>query len=393
MIDYAKKMANRTKKLSTSAIREILKATQNPEIISLAGGLPAPETFPIKSLSKLCTNAVEKYGTQVLQYGITEGFLPLRQALVPILQSRGFKNSTAQEIFISTGAQNAIDAAAKILLNKNDLVAIESPTYLGSIKTFKSYEAKFIPIPMDENGIIPEEYENILKTHKIKVTYLIPTFQNPTGRTLSLERRKKIAQIVTQYDSLIIEDDPYYELRYSGKPIPPIQTFAPDHVIYIGSLSKVFSPGSRLGYYVAPKPLAQAMTSVRQGVDVHANSLTQAIASEFITTGKMQKQLPKTLKLYSKRLNIMLTALKAHLPKNFAFSKPKGGMFVWVEGPPEFNAQAFYATAIAQKVAVVPGSSFFTDNSGTNTFRLNFTTVTEANIKKAIKILGELLQK
>lgn len=392
MIDYAKKMANRTKKLSTSAIREILKATQNPEIISLAGGLPAPETFPITSLSALCQSAVSKYGAQVLQYGITEGFLPLRQALVPILQSRGLKKVTAQEIFISTGAQNAIDAAAKILLNKNDLVAIESPTYLGSIKTFKSYEAKFVPIPMDKNGIIPEEFEQILKTQKIKVTYLVPTFQNPTGRTLSLERRKQIAHIIQKYEALIIEDDPYYELRYSGKPIPPIQTFAPDHVIYIGSLSKVFSPGSRLGYYIAPQQLAETMTSVRQGVDVHANSLTQAIACEFITSGKMKKQLPKTLKLYSNRVDTMLTALKQHLPKQYTFSKPKGGMFVWVEGPPEFDAQAFYAQAIAQKVAIVPGASFFTNNSGKNTFRLNFTTVTEKNIKKAIKILGELLQ-
>lgn len=386
-------MATRTKKLSTSAIREILKATQDSQVISLAGGLPAPETFPTKSLTALCQSAVDKYGSSILQYGITEGFVPLREALISILEKRGLKNITADEIFISTGAQSAVDAAAKILINKNDIVAVESPSYLGGVKVFKSYEAKFISIPMDDQGIIPEKFEQILKRHKVKVTYLIPTFQNPTGRTLSLQRRKQVAQIIKKYDALVIEDDPYFELRYSGNPIPPLKTFAPDNVIYIGSLSKIFSPGLRLGYYIAPKILAQTMTSVRQGVDLQPNSLAQAIASEYISSGLLKKQLPKTIKLYSKRLKAMLDALKTHLPKNFSYSKPSGGMFVWVEGPKNFDSQKFFALAIAHKIAIVPGRTFFTDNTGTNTFRLNFSTVTEKKIQQAVALLGKLLRK
>jgi 2-aminoadipate transaminase len=397
MSDYSQHIVSRIKNTDKSAIREILKVAQNPEIISLAGGLPAPETFPTKILSSLCQEAIDSYGDIILQYGITEGFLPFRRALVPLLQKRGFFVDTdleiaADNVCISSGAQGAIDAAAKVLLDEGDIVAVESPTYLGSIKTFKSYGADFISIPMDDHGIIPQELENILKNHKVKVIYLIPTFQNPTGRTLSLKRRKEVAKIVKKYQALIIEDDPYFELRYTGENIVPIKTLAPENVIYIGSLSKVFSPGVRLGYYIAPAILADLMTSVRQGVDVHANSLSQAIAARYIISGKLEKQLKKTLKLYRSKLAVLLGSLDEHFPKNFHHSKPEGGMFVWVEGPEGFDSKKLYLDAIQKKVAFVPGTPFFTDASqGLNTFRLNFTTLTEEKIKLGISRIAELL--
>lgn len=392
MKDYSTHLARRTHTMSSSAIREIFKVLATPGMLSLAGGIPAPESFPMDIINHLHEVVVEKYGSSIFQYGITEGFPPLREVLVNLVARKSIK-VTSDNICVSTGAQSAIDAAAKVLIDREDIVAIEAPTFLASIKTFKAYEPNFVELPTDDEGIIPDAYEDLLKTKKVKLTYIIPTFQNPTGRSLSLERRKAIAQLAKEYDSLILEDDPYYELRYEGTPHPPIYTFAPEHVIYVGSLSKIFSPGLRLGYYIAPKAISDLMTSVRQGVEVHPNHYGQALASEYL--GKhFDTHLPKILDIYRPRLSAMLNALEAALPEGFYYSKPEGGMFVWVEGIKGFNASKAYEEGIRQKVAFVPGKYFFVDPSkGEHTLRLNFTTESEDTLKRGIKLLGAIFSK
>lgn len=390
-MDYSKKLAKRTLGMQTSAIRKILKVANQQGVISMAGGLPAPETFPTDIIKRLSHKVIDEIGPSIFQYGVTEGNLELRKQLSVYLRQKEIKISP-DDVNISTGAQGAIDAAAKVIIDPGDFVAVESPTFLAAIKTFKTYQPKLVEIPTDDKGIIPDEIEKIVRKNKVKLLYLIPNFQNPTGYTLSLDRRKKIALIVKKHKVLTIEDDPYYELRYSGKDIRPIYTLAPDNVIYIGTFSKILSPGMRLGYYVAKSPLRKLMTSVRQGVDVHANSFAQAIAAEYLRGGHLESHLPKIVSIYKTRLEVMLDSLERYFPRIFNWSRPEGGMYVWVKGSKSFDAKAIYQKAIKRGVAFVPGEFFFVDQSkGKNTMRLNFTNVNENDNKKGIRILGSLL--
>ena len=385
-------LADRTESMNPSAIRELLKSLSVPGMISFAGGFPAAESFPVETISTLLAKVLSEKGAAVLQYGITEGYPPLREALAEYLREREL-HCSADQIAVSTGAQTALDAASKILLNPGDYVAVEAPTFLAALNVFRSYQAQLVEIASDEHGIIPEEFERALRTHPIKFTYLIPTFQNPSGRTLSLERRKAIAGIAEAHGALILEDDPYFELRYTGHPLPPLKSLAPNQVIYLSSLSKVFSPGMRLGYYIAPSPFHELMTTTRQAVDVNANHLAQAAAAEFITGGYLQRHLPQVVALYKPRLQTMLAALAAQLPEGFQWSKPEGGMFVWVTGPEGFDAAAAQRRALERKVAFVPGNSFFSDTrKGADSFRLNFTVVSEEKIERGLEILGEVLR-
>lgn len=390
-MDYDKLLAKHTKDMDTSAIRELLKLTSQPGMISLAGGMPSPDSFPVDAIKKLFPKVLSKYGPRVFQYQMTEGLPLLRAALANYLKVRKI-NVSENEVFISTGSQTALDAAAKVLLDPGDTVAVESPTFLAAVKGLKTYGANFITLQTDEDGVLPSEIAK-LKNKKVKMIYLIPTFQNPTGATLTLKRRKEIAQIIKRHKLLVVEDDPYFELRYSGKVIPPIYSFAPQNVVYLGSLSKVFSPGMRLGYYLGPEKLTSLMTSVRQAVDVHANSLAQALAADYISEGYLANQIPKIVSLYRPRLETMLKALEKHMPASFSWTVPDGGMFVWVRGPKDFDANQFHKKVLSKKVAYVPGKTFYADkNPPKNTFRLNFTNVSEGKIKKGILIIGSQLK-
>ncbi|MCB0334919.1 MAG: PLP-dependent aminotransferase family protein, partial [Bdellovibrionales bacterium] len=307
-MDYCRYLAERTASMDPSAIRELFKVLGTPGMISLAGGAPAPDCLPLNELKTLHQELVEEYGYSLLQYGITEGFLPLREQLALHLRDRGI-NVPANSIFVSTGAQTAIDAAGKILINKGDAIALESPTFLASIKTFRAYQPQCFGIPMDAQGIIPDALETILKEQKPKFIYVIPNFQNPSGRTLSMERRLALVQLAKRYETLVIEDDPYYELRYSGEPLPTLYSLLPDQVIYIGSLSKIFAPGMRVGYFLGPEPLTTLMTSSRQAVDVHTNTYAQALATKYFTTGAFAQALPRMLELYRGRRDILLASM------------------------------------------------------------------------------------
>ncbi|NTU73085.1 PLP-dependent aminotransferase family protein [Candidatus Roizmanbacteria bacterium] len=386
-------LAERTNRMSGSIIREILKATADSRLISLAGGLPAAETFPIETIHELHQIIVKKYGPSLFQYGPTEGFTPFREAIVDYVKRRHIV-AKMEEIFITSGSQGALDAVGKICINKGDRVAVESPTYLGALSAFNPYEPEYVEIETDAEGIVPESLEEILKTQKVKFTYLNPTFQNPTGRTLSFKRRKQVAEILKKYDALAIEDDPYGELRYSGIPVPSIKSMAPDQVIYMSTFSKVFAPGFRLGFFVAPPKLGSWLTIAKQGVDLHTSSYGQALATEYLVGGHLDKQIPQIIALYKPRQQALLDALKKHLSwDEFTWTQPEGGMFVWVEAPARFDTEKVYWEAIKQFVAFVPGVCFYAKQDRSfSTMRLNFTNVNEATISAAVEKIAQVFK-
>ncbi|UCE24347.1 MAG: PLP-dependent aminotransferase family protein [Candidatus Zixiibacteriota bacterium] len=384
-------LATRTKRMSASAIREILKVASQPGVISLAGGLPAPESFPVKFMPEVFAGALEKYGSSVFQYGPTEGFPPLRETIATYLSDRGVI-ATSDQVIITTGSQQTLDAIGKVLISPGDKIAVETPTYLGAISAFNPYEPCYIALESDDDGVIPESLEEVLSEHTVKFVYLIPNFQNPSGRTIPSERRTAIAATAMKHNVIVIEDDPYRSLRYEGYHLPTLWSLAPDNVIYAGTLSKVLSPGMRIGFCVAPSLIRQWMVLAKQGIDLHTSSLDQAVASEYISEGYLKRHLPSIVDLYRPRLKAMLTALENNLPEGFSWSRPEGGMFLWLTGPDELDTEKLYPEAVKNKVAYVPGRYFFTcPGVGNNTMRLNFSNVDEESIARGIELLASLM--
>jgi 2-aminoadipate transaminase len=385
-------LAERTERMRASAIREILKVVSQPGMVSLAGGIPAPESFPLDIMQELVARVFEKYGSQALQYDRTEGFIPFIEALVPYLQKKHIRASV-DEILIASGSQGVLDALGRVLISPGDKVAVEAPTYLGALQAFNPYEPQYIRMDTDDDGLIPESLEHVLKTERIKFIYLVPTFQNPTGRTIPLERRKQIAEMIQRYDALLLEDDPYSALRYRGQDLPPIAMFAPDNVVYTTTLSKVLAPGLRLGVCVAPEVIRKWLVIVKQGVDLHTSTFSQALAAEYLSGGYLDRHLPKILKTYKPKQEAMLQALQNYFPANFRWSKPEGGMFLWVEGPKGLDMEKLYWKAIERKVAFVPGKFFFTNpGEGLETMRLNYTMADEATLDRAVKTLADVMK-
>lgn len=385
-------LADRTHRMSVNAIREILKVGTQPGMISLAGGIPAPESFPLDIIRKLTRQVIDTYGSTAFQYGPTEGFAPLRQQLAEHLKKKKDIQAVPENVFISSGSQGALDAVGKVLISKGDKIGVASPTYLGAIQAFDPYEPDYVTLATDEKGLIPESLESAIGANQLKFVYLVPTFQNPTGRTLPKERREHIAWILTRYDVLLVEDDPYSDLRYDGEPLKPLKTLAPDHVLYIGTLSKVFSPGLRIGFYVPPALLEDWLVIAKQGVDLHTSTFNQALASEYLSGSHLEQHLPHIIARYKPKKDAMLEALANHFPNDFTWSRPEGGMFVWVEGPPGYDMEALYHRGVSKNVAFVPGKYFFADSqSGMETMRLNFTMADKATIHAAIHVLSKLL--
>ncbi len=384
-----KLLAHRTNKMSASSIREILKVVSQPGMVSLAGGIPAPESFPIKLIPMLIETVLNKYGSAALQYDRTEGFIPLQEALSHYLfQKKGIK-AMPHEIHISSGSQGVLDAIGKTLISKGDPIAVEAPTYLGAIQAFDPYEPEYVTLKTDDEGLVPESLDSVLSNTLIKFVYLVPTFQNPTGRTLSMERRIMIAQIISRHGAMLIEDDPYSDLRYDGESLLPIKILAPEHVVYVGTLSKIFAPGLRIGYYLAPKDLREWLVIVKQGVDLHTSTLNQAIAAEYLSGGHLDRHLPEIIRLYKPKKDAMLQSLEKYFPDDFKWSKPEGGMFLWAEGPQGFDAEDLYQRCLRKGVAFVPGKYFFADKiNGLETMRLNFTMADKKEIDHSIKVLS-----
>lgn len=388
--DFRPLLSQRTRNMRGNAIREIFKVVSQPGMVSLAGGIPAPQSFPIEDLYHINEVVLDRYGASALQYDYTEGFLPFRESLVDYLAVKDIRVN-ADEIIVFNGSQSALDLLGKILITPGDVVALESPSYLGAITAFNAYEPEYASIETDDDGIIPDALADLLARRTVQFIYLVATFQNPTGRTLSVERRKQIAEIVKQHEALVIEDDPYSDLRYRGEAVPPFYTFAPENTVYISTVSKVFAPGLRLGFCVGPALIRQWLRIAKQAADLHSNTFAQAQATEYIRGGYLDRQLPKIIDLYRPRQEAMLEALDHYFPDSYRWTKPEGGMFIWIEGPDGMDAEELYWRAVERKVAFVPGKYFYLDgDDGLATMRLNFTMSDEATIQRAIGILGDV---
>ncbi|MDX9820279.1 MAG: PLP-dependent aminotransferase family protein [Desulfococcus multivorans] len=386
-------LAARTLKMHDNAIREILKVVSRPGMISLAGGIPAPESFPMGIMDELSARVIRKYGSGAFQYDLTEGFMPLREALSGHLAKKGIPASP-EEIIIASGSQGFLDAVGKVLITPGDRVAVEAPTYLGALSAFTPYEQEYVRLDTDEEGVVPADLERVLACGGVKFVYLVPTFQNPTGRTIPLARRREIAGIIQRHDALLVEDDPYSDLRYRGEPLPPIKSFAPEHVMYVGTLSKVLAPGLRIGFAAAPRVIREWLVRVKQGTDLHTGTFSQALAAEYLSGGYLERHLPEILSIYRPRQEAMTAALADYFPRGMRWSRPEGGMFIWAEGPEDLDMEKVYKGAVGRNTAFVPGKYFYVDKGeGEATMRLNYTMAGEAEIRSAVRILGEEIAK
>lgn len=392
-MDFKNLLAQRTGRMEASAIREILKVVSRPGMLSLAGGIPAPESFPLEIIKELTSRVIEKHSSSAFQYDLSEGFSPLREALTRYLRAKGIPAS-GDEIFIASGSQGVLDALGKILVSRGDAVAVEAPTYLGAIQAFNAYEPVYERLDTDDDGMVPESLERVLESGRIKFIYLVPTFQNPTGRTIPLMRRERIAGIIQKHNALLIEDDPYSALRYRGEDIPPIKTLAPENVVYVSTLSKVFAPGLRVGFFVAPQLIREWLVLAKQGVDLHTSTFNQALAAEYLLGGYLDAHLPKIIDMYRPKQEAMFHALEKYFPDGFKWSKPEGGMFIWAQGPKGIDMEKIYWKSIERNVAFVPGKFFFTrKGEGIETMRLNYTMADEEGIHTAVRTLSEVINR
>ncbi|MET0266235.1 MAG: PLP-dependent aminotransferase family protein [Duganella sp.] len=382
------RFAERADQLQASFIREILKITQQPEIISFAGGLPSPLTFPVQEMQTAYDKVLRDNGKVALQYGPTDGYLPLRQWIADSLSIDGAKIVPEQVLMVS-GSQQALDLLGKVLIDEGSRVLVETPSYLGALQAFSVYRPEFKSVETDDHGLVPSSVEAVAAGARL--LYALPNFQNPTGRTLSVERRLQLVETCARLGLPLIEDDPYGALSYKGEPLPKMLTMNPDGVIYMGSFSKVLTPGIRLGYVVAPLPLVRRLELAKQAADLHTSQLTQMVVHEVVKDGFLQTHIPKIRSLYGDQCQVMLDAMAQHFPAGVEWTKPEGGMFIWVTLPKHIDAIKLLDEAIAQKVAFVPGAPFYANEAASNTLRLSFVTVAPERIRAGIEILGKLI--
>ncbi|QJD88801.1 PLP-dependent aminotransferase family protein [Duganella dendranthematis] len=380
--------AERAEQLQASFIREILKITQQPEIISFAGGLPSPLTFPVDEMKVAYDKVLTNNGKVALQYGPTDGYTPLRQWIADSLSTGGAK-ILPEQVLMTSGSQQALDLLGKVLIDEGSRVLVETPSYLGALQAFSVYLPEFKSVDTDDHGLVPSSIAAVAQGARL--LYSLPNFQNPTGRSLSFERRQELVETCARLGLPLIEDDPYGSLSYKGEPLPKMVAMNPDGVIYMGSFSKVLTPGIRLGYVVAPLPLARRLELAKQAADLHTSQLTQMVVHEVIKDGFLDQHIPKIRALYGDQCQVMLDAMAQHFPAGVEWTKPEGGMFIWVTLPKHIDAMKLLDEAIAQKVAFVPGSPFYANEPATNTLRLSFVTVPPERIRHGIEILGKLI--
>lgn len=392
-MDITTKFADRVKHLEASAIREIFKLLAKPGIISFAGGAPDPALFPKKEFAEIAKQILETQGNVALQYGITEGYAPLRDWTRDRLRNQGIITEN-DDVIIVSGGQQGIDLASKSLINAGDGVICEEPSFIGGLNSFRSYNAELYGVPVQEDGIDTDKLEEILKEHKnIKLLYTISTFQNPSGITISLEKRKKILELADKYDFLIYEDNPYGELRFKGEEIPTFKSMDKSgRVIYFGSFSKILAPGMRLGFTSAPGPLLERMIICKQVSDVHTNVLSQMIAYEFVTRYSIDEHIAKLREAYGKKCQLMMDCMDKYFPAEVTHTCPEGGLFLYCTMPDGYDSSKVMKKALEKNVAFVPGTSCMIDDKAVySTFRMNYSTASEEDIQKGIRLLGEVL--
>lgn len=388
------KFAKRMNGLKASEIREILKLTEKPEVISFAGGLPAPELFPVEEMKQVSKMVLEESGREALQYTTTEGFAPLREHIAERMNRKLKTNITKDDLLITSGSQQGLDFAGKIFLDEGDVVLVESPSYLGAINAFKAYCPKFIEVPTDDEGMIIEDLENILKTtENVKMIYVIPDFQNPTGKTWSMQRRRDFMDVINKYEIPVIEDNPYGELRFEGEILPSLKAIDEKGlVIFLGSFSKIFCPGYRLGWTTASPELLSKFILVKQGADLQASTISQREVSKFIDVYDLDAHVEKIKSVYVKRRDLMLKTMDETFPEGVKHTYPQGGLFTWVELPENINTRDLMIKCLEKNVAYVPGGSFFPNGGKENMFRLNYSNMPEDKIVEGIKRLAEVLK-
>lgn len=380
--------------LHASEIREILKVTENPEIISFAGGLPAPELFPVEQMKDVDLAILEKEGKQALQYSTTEGYVPLRKQIAARMKSVFQTDCTYEDLIITAGSQQGLSLCGQLFLDEGDVVLVESPTYLGAITAFNVNFPQFIEVPTDDKGMIPEELDKILATNdKVRLIYVIPDFQNPTGITWPLERRKAFMEIINRHDIPVIEDDPYGELRYDGDYLPTLKSMdEKGNVIFLGSFSKILMPGLRLGWMVAAKEILEKAVMLKQCVDLQSSTYAQRQTSYYINMYDLDAHVQTIKELYGRRRNLMYNTMKEYFPKELTFTYPEGGLFTWVTLPEGYDAKELMPKVIAEKVAYVPGGAFYPNGGQDNHFRLNYSNMPEERIVEGVKRLAKVLK-
>jgi len=387
-IDFARRMAN----VRPSTIREILKVTEQLHVISFAGGLPAPELFPVEDVLAATERVLRGKGASALQYGATEGAASLRDTLAAEMRLRGIR-CAADDVLVTTGSQQALDLIGRVFIDPGDCVLTESPTYLAAIQAFQVYEARFVTLPTDEQGLIPDALPAIIARERPKFLYTIPNFQNPTGITLSAERRQRLYAIAAEHGLLIVEDDPYGKLRYSGQEIPSIKSLDDrGQVLYLSTVSKTIAPGLRVGWVVGQKDILRKLTLAKQGADLHTSSFAQLIVDTYLTEFDSPAHVEKIRHAYGERFARMNAALGRHLGDRVRWTHPEGGMFLWVTCPESVDTNDLMLKAVDQHVLFVPGRDFFPDASGHRFMRLNFSNSKPDQIDEGISRLAHVFE-
>jgi 2-aminoadipate transaminase len=388
------KYADRMQLLRASDIREILKVTAHPEVISFAGGLPAPELFPVDELREISDRVLREEGRKVLQYSTSEGDAELRTIIAERMRRKLGTRTDPDEVLITCGSQQGLDLAGKLLLDEGDVVLCESPTYLAAIQAFRAYQASFVGVATDDDGMLPDDLERCLAENKrCKLIYVVPDFQNPSGRCWSLVRRRRLLDLARRYDVPIVEDSPYAELRFAGEPVPPIKALDDDdRVIYLGTCSKIFCPGIRIGWVVATPPVRGKLVLAKQGVDLHTSSLSQRLLAVYLRDYDAEDRIVRICDTYRERRDVMVERLEVEMPPDVSFTRPDGGLFLWATLQPELNARELLERSIERRVAFVPGGSFFPDGGHENTMRLNYSNMPPERIVEGVRRLAEVVR-
>ncbi len=397
MFDLSKNTSITSRRIKGSVIRELLKLTNNPEIISLAGGLPSPDSFPSEDIAACAQKVLSERPEVALQYSTTEGFPELKREILKLMEKDGFTGLTEDHILVTSSSQQGLDLVGRLFVDPTDPVLVELPTYLGALQAFSAYGAHFIGVKSDDNGIDFDDLKMQLTALRhtdehYKFIYCVPDFQNPSGVTWNKERREELVQIANEYGLIVIDDSPYRELRFEGEKPPALGSLDIDNVITLRSFSKIFAPGLRLGWIVANPKVIKQLAKCKQSTDLCANSLGQLIAAEYLKTGKLEGHVQKICNIYKAKRDVMLNALEKYMPEGVTWTRPEGGLFLWVRLPEHISADDMFTEAIDKKVAYVIGSAFHCNNTGQNTMRLNFSFPTHEQLDEGIKRLAETIK-
>lgn len=388
-LKYAKRMDN----IRASEIRELLKLTQKPGIISFGGGFPAPELFPVDEMIEISKYVIENHGSKALQYGPTEGYEPLRTAIAKRMEKMQ-AHVEGKDILVTSGSQQGLDFTAKLFINPGDTIILEKPSYLGAINAFKAYEPNFVDIELEDDGMNMDELEEALKTtENVKFIYIIPDFQNPSGKTWSLEKRKKLVELGNKYDVAIVEDNPYGELRFEGELLPSIKHFDTEgRVIYLGTFSKILCPGFRLGWIAASPEVLNKYILMKQGADLQSSTISQIEVATYLEKYNIEDHIEKIKETYKRRRDLMINVMKEEFPKEIKYTIPEGGLFTWVTLPEYMNSRDLAVKALEKNVAYVPGGSFYANGGHENDMRLNYSAMEDDKIVEGMKRLAEVIK-